>query len=1575
MVNWQRDGESIARESEDDLASGSGPEDVAYVIYTSGSTGKPKGVAVTHHNVMRLLHATQQWFGFNKEDVWTLFHSYAFDFSVWEIWGALLYGGRLVIVPYWVSRTPEAFRTLLVEESVTVLNQTPSAFRQLIAVDQESGPNQTPFHLRYVIFGGEALDPKILQPWIARYGDCKPKLVNMYGITETTVHVTYAGITEADLQGAARSIIGLPIPDLRMDLLDEHMEPVPAGVAGEIFVGGDGVALGYLNRPELTAERFLPDPFSLVPGARLYRSGDLARQLSGGDIEYLGRADHQVKIRGFRIELGEIEAVLAEYATVREAVVVARPDENGGKRLIAYLIPTAGETVDIQALRTYLSGKLPDHMVPAAYVLIDHIPLTPHGKLDHRELPDPSVAALSEQNTYRAPQNNTERLLAEAWAKVLEVDRAGIDDNFFAMGGDSIRSIQLRAAARTLGLDFSLQQLFQCQTIRRLASEIVSSGTLPALRSGKTISLLSESDKDLLPYEVEDAYPLTMLQTGMVFHSEMDRASAVYHDIFSYLVRVRFDLEKFREAVVMLASRHAVLRTSFDLKTFSTPLQLVHKAIVAPVESEDLRNLLHAEQDRVIASWIESEKTHSFYWADAPLFRFRLHRRTDDTVQINFSFHHAILDGWSVASLLTELFQIYTGRLVGESAISQPLAAAFKDYVASEQALLAAEDAREFWTGYLDGAEPLHLPSSKFFEKKSHSRTVDAYRVAIPLELSDGLKKVAAENSVPIKTVLLAAHLRVLRQLQRESDVMTGVVANGRPEEKDGERVLGLFLNTLPFRLDLRGGSWSDLIRETFAVENRLLPFRSFPLAQLQKLHGGEPLFDVVFNFIHFHVYDALEKLSGFEILGGKAYEETNFSLVANFSQTVEPAEVGLNLLYDNAVLQAQQIQKIAGYYLRALTAIAQSSKQSYETTELMAEQERRQLLSLGNPSLTFMPGDVCVHQLFHAQARSNPERLALVAPHLQMTYGELDKATNRLANYLRTLGVTREVRVGVCVESGAEMIMSALAILKSGGAYLPMDPAYPAERCSYMIQNSGARVVITERKFAETFAQTGAHLVILDSDDAVFSGLADTPPALTVSPTDLAYTIYTSGSSGKPKGVDVSHSALSNLVAWHQKQYAVTAQDRATQIASMGFDAAVWEIWPYLAAGAQIHVPDNETRRSTRKLVRWLIQQGTTISFLPTPLAEALLDEPEISRAVHLRALLTGGDQLRRGPQSGLPFRLINHYGPTENAVVATWTEVEENQSNPPIGNSIANVQVFVLNSNMSLVPMGVPGELYIAGESLARGYVENPEETALKFVPNPFSQKAGTRLYATGDLVRWLSNQRLEFLGRIDQQVKVRGHRIELGEIEAVLKSCDQVGEVVVEAREDASSTRHLVAYVVAQGGAQEETERKLRAMAAGSLPEYMHPQMYVFLEHIPMTVNGKNDRKRLPAPDWQGYNSSPEYIAPKTAVEIEVARVWAEVLGTERIGLNDNFFHAGGDSLKAIRAISRMSDVFEVEVPLSTLFDAPELGSFVAVMVQGTVDNLPAGELESLLEEIGAVSEEEARSLLAGQVGDTA
>ncbi|NER27498.1 MAG: amino acid adenylation domain-containing protein, partial [Symploca sp. SIO1C4] len=955
IVCLDEDWGDIAQESQDNPVSRVTPDNLAYVIYTSGSTGQPKGVLVNHHNITRLFTTTQSWFHFNQEDVWTFFHSYAFDFSVWEIWGALLHGGRVVVVPYWLTRSPEAFYDLLSQQQVTVLNQTPSAFRQLIKAEESLGRAKT-LALRLVIFGGEALELQSLKSWFERHGDQSPQLVNMYGITETTVHVTYRSLTRADLELGSGSVIGRPIPDLQVYLLDQHRQPVPIGVRGEMYIGGAGLARGYLNRPELTNETFIAHPFRNKPDERLYKSGDLARYLPNGDIEYLGRIDHQVKIRGFRIELGEIEAVLAQYPTVRETVVLDREIKPGDKQLVAYVVPSNEQVPTTSELRNLLKKQLPEYMVPSAFVMLEALPLTPNGKVDRQALPAPESTRPELDEAFVSPRTLEEQVLAQIWAEVLSLEQVGIRDNFFALGGDSIRSIQVHSRARERGLSFSIEQLFQHQTIGELTQNLIVAEVGKAMAAPSNypsvalpvqpFSLICEEDRLKLPLNLEDAYPLTSLQIGMLFHSESHSDTATYHNVNSVHLQAPFELPHFQAALQHLIARHPVLRTSFDLSNFNEPLQLVHQDVNIPLHVEDIGHLLPVKQEELLTAWFEQEKQSRFDWTQAPLVRFYIHRRSEETFQFSVTEHHAILDGWSVASMLTELFEQYFSLLSRTvPLLNPPLNVAFRDFVALEQAAKASEAARNYWIEKLTDSTITKIPRWPSCDQIAEHRQLILQEVPLPPDVCQGLRQLAQLASVPLKSVLLAAHVRVMSLLSGESDILTGLVSNGRLEESDGEWVLGLFLNTLPLRMKLLGGSWLDLVREAFAAEQELLPFRRYPLAKIQRDLGGQSLFETLFNFTHFHVYQNLQQSNTVKVLGGKGHAVTNFTFTADFNVDLSSSEIQLAIGADGRELCNEQIEAIGGYYARTLTAMAHEPLGRYELERLLNEREWHQLL------------------------------------------------------------------------------------------------------------------------------------------------------------------------------------------------------------------------------------------------------------------------------------------------------------------------------------------------------------------------------------------------------------------------------------------------------------------------------------------------------------------------------------------------------------------------------------------------------------------------------------------------------
>ncbi|TKC90315.1 amino acid adenylation domain-containing protein [Trinickia terrae] len=1568
----------------DPRVEGMHPNRLAYVIYTSGSTGQPKGVMVEHRNVVRLFAATHARFGFGPGDVWALFHSFAFDFSVWEIWGALLHGARLLIVPYLTSRSPRDCYALLCEAGVTVLNQTPSAFRQLIAAQ---GETQREHRLRQVIFGGEALELAILKPWFERAVNARTRLANMYGITETTVHVTYRAITASDvLDGERQAVnsVGAPIPDLGVYVLDEARRLAPIGVTGELYVGGAGVARGYLNRPALTAERFVADPFGADPSARLYRSGDLGRWLPDGSLEYLGRNDDQVKIRGFRIELGEIEAALTGADGVREAVVVARQEAGdvhapGDRRLVAYYL---GELREAGALRAQLLASLPEYMVPSAYVHLDRFPLTPNGKLDHKALPAPGREALG-SDAYEAPQGPVEERLAQIWSGVLGVERVGRHDHFFELGGHSLLAVKLVEQMRRAGMSADVRVLFSQPTLAALAAAVGTAGA-PGVPGNRIPADCARITPDLLPLlaldqtaidrvvaqvpggaaNVQDIYPLAPLQQGILYHSLSAAEGDPYVMQVLFGIESRERLDALADALQQVVARHDVFRTVFVWEGLDEPVQVVLRTARLQMEAVDF-----GQDATDVAARLQARFDPRGIRLDlkrAPLMKVAYTRDPAHGRWLAvFLFHHLVDDATSLRLLRREVARILAGEA---GRLPEPLP--YRDYVAGTRAGAGGDTHEAFFRAMLGDVTEPTLPYGSA-DVRGDGRGIRETRHGVAPALSARVRQHARRLGVSIASLYHLVWARVLGTLSGRDDVVFGTVLMGRLlAGGDVDRAMGMFINTLPVRVDAGAPLVRDAVLATHASVTALLAHEHATLALAQRCSGVAaplPLFGALLNFRHSDASLApgagQQAWEGIEVLD--FVERTNYPLVLSvddlgegFALTVQAAE-GIDA------------QRVGGYVLQALESLADALEHAPHTAmralTILPPHERHEVLERFNATQADYPQGQTVHGLFEAQAARTPDATAVSHEGRSLSYGELNACANRLAHRLIALvGVRPDARVAICVERSLEMVVGLLAILKAGGAYVPLDPGYPAERLRYMLADSAPAAVLVHARTAGALEAPG--IAKIDIGDAALAappscGATDTPnPAVAgLDAHHLAYVIYTSGSTGQPKGVMNEHHAVVNRLRWMHDALGMRADDTVLQKTPFSFDVSVWEFFLPLMTGARLVLARAEGHKDPAYLSGLIRQERvTTAHFVPSML-QAFVDHAPAARCESLTRVVCSGEALpghllRRFGERFAASTLYNLYGPTEAAVdVTAWVADggsgaaagnPDNPDNPPIGRPIANTRIYVLDAHGQPVPIGVAGEIHIGGVQVARGYLNRPELTAEKFVDDPFSPAPQARMYRTGDLGRWLPDGNIEYLGRNDDQVKIRGFRIELGEIEAKLAEIEGVREAVVIAREDGwdghlqgghpRGGKRLVAYVTGEDVPPIDT---LREHLLSRLPDYMAPAACVVLGALPLTPNGKLDRRALPAPEQAAYRRG-RYEAPRTEVEHTLASIWAALLKVERVGRHDNFFELGGHSLLMLGLIERMRRA-GLRADIRLLFSAPTLAELAARAVAGQRD----------------------------------
>jgi len=1552
--------------------------DLAYVIYTSGSTGEPKGVMVEHRSVVNRLAWMQRQYPLTGDDVLVQKTPVSFDVSVWELFWWALAGARLVLPRPGAHRDPRTLAAIVARHGVTVIHFVPSMlgpFLDLLA--QAPDRRRQADTLRLVFASGEELPARRVDQfhrlWHPPPGadpTTGPRLVNLYGPTEATVDVSHHECHHDPDRPTRRVPIGRPIDNVRLYVLGPDDQPQPVGAVGELCVAGVAVARGYLGRTGAggagagdagadgaapTGKRFVTDP---VRGeGRMYRTGDLARRLADGSLEYLGRIDGQVKIRGNRVEPGEVQQVLASYPGIREAVVVARTSASRDAYLAGYYV--AETDLDPVRLRGHLLRQLPDFMVPALFARLDRVPLTRNGKLDVEALPDP--VARQQRELDQQPRDDVERTLAAIWSQVLDLPSIGIHQDYYAVGGDSILALRVHAEAQRQGLHFTLADLAERPTVAALASKVrhIAPADQPA-DPAAPFALVSPLDRARLG-EAADASPATALQLGLLYHSSEHEAATAYHDVFRYSVRMSWHEEAFRTAYDRLVARHPGLRSSFDLGGFTEPLQIVHNRIAGGLEVVDLRTCDPEVARAEVLAHMRQRRRHRYAFDRPPLFLFRAHLLPSGVVDLVFSFHHVLLDGWSVATVIGDLFRDYlhlTGAAiaaVSETALPGPAA-----YAAEERRALASEPARQFWADRLAGAEPTQLDGFRQYEPPGADEP-PVRLVDLPQSLEQRVRAFARDHGLPVKSLFLAAYCLTVRLYSGATDVTVGLVTHGRPELAGADRMAGLFLNTVPLRLGPgpEPASWLATVRQVYRREQECQPYRRYPLHAIQHDRGAGPVFELAFNYVHMHVLAPLLELPTIEPLGFDAWEETNFTLLLNVF--VHPAQqrVSLRIDADRRTITWAQSGLIADTYLRILGRIVDEPDAVPDFGFLAAP--ARALATPGpsgapGPSGTAEPtgtpggarSDIVRRLADHV--RRTPEAVAVAAGTRRWTYARFHREVDRIASALAYAGVRRGDLVGVAVGRSPEMIAAIYGIALAGAACVPLDVTYPPERIAAMLAQARPALVVADRQHAGLIGEPATVLVV---DDLRTPSRAIVPtPLPPIRPDDLLYVLFTSGSTGTPKGVAMSHAALDNYQEWQVAAASSAAGGVTLQFAPLSFDVSFQEIYTTISAGGTLQIIDERQRRDTPELLRLLDRESVERIFVPyvalQQLAEAAVVLGIYPRA--LRVVISSGEQLRVTAEirrfiAALPAGAIleNQYGPTETHLVTAYPmagDPERFPNLPPIGPPIPGVDVYLLDERLRPVPTGVAGELYFGGVQVAQGYYRQPELTSQRFLPNPFGPP-GDRIYRTGDLARVLPNGDLVWLARTDTQTKIRGFRVEPLEAEiAIMKLAAQhpgIREAAVVARRRDSVDAFLAAFLVGDPARVDLTD--LRRRLRETLPEHLVPTNFSWLPEMPLTPSGKRDDRRLRELPLRVETARP--VAPRNRREHVLAEIVADLLHLPQIGVDDNLFELGATSLTAMRLVTLIEKRYDVAVPVSAFVTAPTVASLAELLRVGGAD----------------------------------
>ncbi|EFH85738.1 non-ribosomal peptide synthetase [Ktedonobacter racemifer] len=1528
--------EIIAQEDSGNLPTIAQPGNAAYVIYTSGSTGKPKGVINTHRGICNRLLWMQDAYQLTEQDCVLQKTPFSFDVSVWEFFWPMMAGARLVVARPEGHKDSAYLVSLIQEQQITTLHFVPSMLQVFV---MEPGLEQCT-SLRQVMCSGEALPYELQESFFARHGAA---LHNLYGPTEAAIDATY---WECQRNNQRHIVpIGYPIANTQIYILNRYGQPVPVGVPGELHIGGIGVARGYLNRAELTNERFIANPFSQDANARLYRTGDLARYTPGGEIAYLGRIDHQIKLRGFRIELGEVEATIGHYSAVREVVVVAREDIPGDKRLVAYIVWHKEQPGSIHELQQYMLQHVPEYMVPSAFLELSELPLSPNGKVDRRALPAPVTTRANLREDYVAPRTPAEQVLVDTWSQELGREQIGIHDNFFALGGHSLLAAQVISRLRaSIQVTLPLRALFEAPTIAQLSKYIEQLKTRqetdalpplrPFVRAWQPLSVASSMDGQKVM-----VVPVSFAQQRLWFMDQLTPGNPAYTIPALMHFTGELHVEALRMSLEAIQQRHEILRSHFALID-GQPQQIIRPAQPFTLKEVDLQAEPEHIRELTTQRLIEAEAQQAFDLTLGPLWRVTIYHLTPQQYVLALFIHHIISDGWTIGIFFKELERLYTSFATGQQPDLPELPIQYADFALWQREALREDRLKEhlsYWKQQLANAPgALELPTDR---PRPATPTTRGATHTFPLSraLTEAIQAASRQEEVTPYIILVAAFQLLLHRYTGQDDIVLGSAIADR-QLPEVQEVMGLFLNTVALRANLAGNpTLRELLRRVRdttldAHAHQDLPFETLVRElQLVRTTGQNALFQVAIQLDPPSSPSTTPwTLTRMAVGTGGSKFDLSLELDDHLEGLIGHFE------YSTDLFDAATIERMAEHWQHLLTQIVADPGQHLADISLLTQNESEQLLAQVHTTRRDYPRDKRVHQLFEEQVTRTPESIAVTFADTSYTYRELNARANQLARYLRTLGVGRDTLVGLCLERSLDTIVALLGILKAGGAYLPLDPTYPVERIAFMLEDAQAPVLLTQQALASQLPPHAGHTVYIDRDREQMASNDEKNLDPVIDGEQLAYVIYTSGSTGKPKGVQISQHALVNFLLSMREEPGLNAQDRLLAVTTLSFDIAGLELYLPLVVGARLIIASRDDATSGSALAALLEREQISV-MQATPITWRLLLSTGWKGHPALKALC-GGEALPLELARQLLSRvgsLYNMYGPTETTIWSTLNKIEPEDQSISVGGPIANTSIYILDAYGQPLPPGIPGELTIGGDGLARGYLRRPELTAERF-PMCRIQGKEVRLYRTGDLARLRVDGTLELIGRIDHQVKLRGYRIELGEIESVLARHPAVQQAVTLVREDEPGNQRLVAYILPQPGCVPDTS-ELRRLAQAHLPAYMVPSVFVVLETLPQTPNGKVDRRALPMPDISAHEGIESYIAPRTAIEQEMAHIWSHVLGREHIGIHDNFFVLGGHSLLAMQVAARVYTNLQTELPLRLFFETPTIAQQAAFLLQ--------------------------------------